>query len=275
MTFSTNENIIIPVTGTKSTLDYSLSYDGRVIFKGRAYSTSTSFQIDLTDIVLPLIERPQLPTTGQTATYTPKQFILSTDWTTASFTVLPWNVFDKVMPSSWDCCSHINHKVAADAPYLTGSYTSTNGSIEGVDVADRQTVGDNTVVCSDKPTLYWENQMGGYDSIILSEFKKTLSKTPYSYNSYGRGPSQIGRHHKRDYLNEGKISYKISTPYMNDEDSERFADIVMANRAWLWMNGKYYAVNVITTTLEQKKHKSDKMFSYSVDLELSEVIINY
>lgn len=135
----------------------------------------------------------------------------------------------------------------------------------------------------DRPTLYWQNQLGGISQVLLnptnhaeySVEKHHITRRVTKWDRRDTSPFWTDKHGKVSYLNEGTLKWVLNTPLLSDSDMEEMTDLILSNKAWLWIDGKMYAVNVKDTNVKVKKFKEDKMFNLTINCEYAQTITTY
>lgn len=132
----------------------------------------------------------------------------------------------------------------------------------------------------DRPTLYWQNQLGGISQILLNstnhkEYTVERHQITKRIRKSEGAVSWLDRHGKSSYLNEGTLKWVLNTPLLSDSEMDEISDLMLSNKAWLWIGGKMYAVNVTDTNVKVKRFKEDKMFNLTINCEYAQTITTY
>lgn len=296
---------------------------GEEIYYGRAYSLDDStIHIDLTDIVLPLVTPVSVDSQeggkkeflliidddqygvrypfrvwyynlfnkeGQTDIYTSK---VIKGVVGESAPLIMTHTFDEWLEDSEEI-SVVGYKgnrpefissTLINSPTITYDYLSPMG-YDRIEFTYTQglPISFGVVPDCDRPTLYWQNQLGGISQVLLnpthhaeySVEKHHITRRVTKWDRRDTSPFWTEKHGKVSYLNEGTLKWVLNTPLLSDPDMEEMADLILSNKAWLWIGGKMYAVNVTDTNVRVKKFKEDKMFNLTINCEYAQTITTY
>lgn len=296
---------------------------GEEIYYGRAYSLDDStIHIDLTDIVLPLVT-PVLVDSNEGGKKEFLLIIDDDQYGVRyPFRVWYYNLFNKEGQTDIYTSKVIKGIVGESAPLImTHTFDEWLEDSEEISVvgykgdylvfSGSQSVQEPTLIyfkhtptgCSrieytytqglpisfgvvpdcDRPTLYWQNQLGGISQVLLnpthhaeySVEKHHITRRVTKWDGRDTSPFWTEKHGKVSYLNEGTLKWVLNTPLLSDPDMEEMADLILSNKAWLWIGGKMYAVNVTDTNVRVKKFKEDKMFNLTINCEYAQTITTY
>ena len=306
MNYSTNQSIIL-TDGTGDYVDYDVYSNNHLLFAGRAYKYPDAqyLTIDVTDICHSLVGPAEIDSsTGHLNNAPVHANVRVQGNSNHTLDVYYYNSIDNTVPqSTYLACKPACHTLDP-RQYLfivkPGSggmcYIYKNGSLAGsystntrVDLTPfALKTGDKlelrgpdksifyNVKCGATSILYYQNQIGGIDSVTC--YGPTLigsSTTRYSIahtGSYSPGDMQFINENKH---NEGKITWKLTTGPLSDEDTENIYEVILSNKCWLHFpdTGKLYPVNITTSNIEQKTYKKDGMnTSYDITVEYARTV---
>lgn len=121
--------------------------------------------------------------------------------------------------------------------------------------------------------LYYKNDNGGYDSFI---FKGKCTRTDNVENfNYKRNVSNLEvLHNDVQYMRKITPSWSLTSDYMTDDETVRFANIVHSNQAYLHdlENDVIYPINVQTSSYEYKTFRGNgrKFFTNTITVQLAQ-----
>ena len=304
MRYSTIENIIL-TDGTSDYVDYTLYNNSSLVFSGRAYKypDAQSLAIDVTDICHSIINAPYIDsssghvsTIGRSASFTLYGNI------THSFTVNYWTKYNMpipqgaysnndpisrtidprqyLYPGSVNASITITKNGASWYSGIGGTITqlalSGYGLINGtkLQLTCGSTIIDYVIKCGANYALYYQNPVGGIDSVTCyGPCTRRSSVTRYS----------ISNKNAEFFKNENKaieatIGWNLVTGSMTDIESEHIPDLLLSNCCWLHdlNTGDLYPVNVTNSDIESKTKKKDKNnTSYNIQVALAQTITAY
>lgn len=311
MTYGTNESIIL-TDGSSDSTTFELfeTKTGSLVFKGKAFKFpgATTLSVDLTDIVHDRVG-PVILNTSSGLPVDPNsiaelEFRFSGN-STQTFTCRYWNRFDEQVPSGSYLFNDPAGLVVDPGSWLypvssgtvnlyrnstlLGSYATGAHKIDLNDFAlksgDTLTLqlGNQSIKykvrCGGHYDLLYQNSKGAIDTLtcfghctMSAEAERFSMRTGFVY-----GPTTLYEHHKRNYVTEGKISWNLNTGPLTESGCANIPEVALSNRCWLHdiQTGKLYAVNVTTTSLEQKLRKKDSgSMNYSITVELARPVTN-
>lgn len=120
--------------------------------------------------------------------------------------------------------------------------------------------------------LYYVNEKGGYDSILLNHkvTKKTVN-TPVNYKKYGNNTTT--NHQKMKLVNDSVITMEFVTGWLKDNQTERIHNIFNTTSAFLHdlNTDKIIPVNISTNQYSQMTMRSNgkKFVNFTIGCEYS------
>jgi len=132
----------------------------------------------------------------------------------------------------------------------------------------------------DKNVLFFVNKFGAKQSFAVD----MLSKESFSAKDYGYKRDVIdyntlsidnGVHAYRRRVLETTESYTLNTPFLDEENSKVFEELVLSEYVWLNKpNGVFLPVTVKDTRMKRKTHLNDKLIQYTIKVESANNLIN-
>lgn len=272
-------------------IDYTVSLNGTVIYRGRAYKRPGASQIEwsINDVAANYLQNdfPTLPSIG-TASYTTErakglqQFTVAygdisrpikflNDWSYVAVTDNVWRqllqIFDVVdirlpflitKPYEDLSVGQLNEMSTYDGP--GGSYTGTLS----------WKVGQNTCW---RYALYFLNAFGGWSFIYLEAVKaledydrKTAKRLYNSSDLKARGAV--------NYVNEVTRRWNAKTPYLTDDQASKMWHVLGTTSAYLFdmETQQVTPVNVTNGSMEEKTYRNQgaKRVRYDINLTLAQ-----
>lgn len=302
--YGTNQSIIL-IDSTSAYVDYTVYSNSSLIFAGRAYKfpDATNIKIDVTDICHALVNPCYLNSESGSISYSGTSTYVQVFGTnTQSFDLYYFNDYSTVIPqgqylgnqistgyldpNSWlypfgssGYAVYKNGQVWISSTQRTSKIDLSNYSLNNGDVLEIR-VGSETlryvVKCGADYELYVQSSRGAIDTIpCYGPSTKAVSSSRYQIMHSGAyGPSLNYEHRNENKVSENKIRWNLVTGMT--KDSEKIQELVCSNKAWLRdMNtNTLYAVNIVTSDIEQKLRKKDRNTSYAINVELARTVKN-
>lgn len=268
--------------------DYSrfrIKDGGSTIYEGKVYPKPNTYYAEpnITNIIQNYVYQAlptnygQSSTTSAVITNAYKSFevdILSTAGTWSKyddFGYLFWWDYD-ANPSSYTTLN-LNDKVnghsTPGARYVTTNLN--NGLVTNTINATRASAGYDESYCGRYGITYL-NRRGGYDFFLFEgRCYKSDEYDIYKYNrTYDNTKNGFGSNR---YMNVTTPRYVLTTGWLSDEESQKFAKHVMgSNQVYLQdiVAGKTYPVVIEDTETEYKTFDNNKMVSYTLTVVKSQ-----
>lgn len=126
--------------------------------------------------------------------------------------------------------------------------------------------------CNAPYVLYYCNPYGGWDWFpIMGKVTKTDAIDTYTYTkNYSNTTSEFGRYR---YLTEIKTTYRLTTNFLKQEQSDRMWELIESNCVYLHdlVEDKIHPVLITNTEVEHKKKtRQQKLISYEIIAETSQ-----
>ena len=126
--------------------------------------------------------------------------------------------------------------------------------------------------CNAPYVLYYCNPYGGWDWFpIMGKVTKTDAVDTYTYTkNYSNTTSEFGRYR---YLTEIKTTYRLTTNFLKQEQSDRMWELIESNCVYLHdlAEDKIHPVLITNTEVEHKrKTRQQKLISYEIIAETSQ-----
>lgn len=302
--YGTNESIILTDSAAPY-VDYTLYANSALIFAGRAYKfpDAANIKIDITDICHSLVNPCYLDSeTGSISYSGTSAYVTVYASGTYNADVYYFNDFTTSISQS----NFLGNRVSTGYldpnswlyPYAAngwqikkngvgwqsssvrtrqinlGSYSLNNGDRLEI-VAGSETV-HYTIKCGANYELYFPNQRGAIDTIpFYGPCTMRGSGSHYAiYNSGAFGPTINYKHIKENKATEGTVGWTLVTGPTKDAETGNIYELALCNKAWLrdMATDKLYAVNITNTDIEQKLRKKDSNTSYTINVELAQII---
>lgn len=264
-------------TFTADTLSYYITYDGDVIYQGRAYRfpDDATGRIKINKIAEDYIKMdfPRLSVITATTTYNHSEavgeFLLYDEEDTLLATyefAYDWD-YDKELFSANKALScppsdkYAQNQFVFNTTYSTGKTISTQ--------IGRATAND----CGDY-ALYYINRKGGLDSYLLRG--KCVMTSEFEQSTYEKGIDNNYLDYEREktrYRNDIGFSWELNTGWLKDSESKILSrHLFSSNDVYLHNLDTDEVIPVIIkdSSVDEKTYKTErKLFNYTINVEAS------
>lgn len=105
----------------------------------------------------------------------------------------------------------------------------------------------------------------------------SLGTSGEKYNSNvvsNNGTYSTSAHQVVDFNKNGKVSYNLSTGYLDQDVNAYVQELLLSEKVWLVINSNVVPVTINTSSVEYKTSLNDKLVSYTMDFEQANDVIS-
>lgn len=304
---------IILTNNNTTDIYYNVLVNNNIIFTGHAYSYNNEVpQINITEIVRDylidntnMLRKPLIYNVNNyiyvdvlsgespsdiTTTVATLRYYYDYTYTDNNIKIRNNSVTNEIDPRQKICFSFLNQSG------LTNQIRVTNGAethlfvpniagiwqyidnVKGLGGTIQARFANETITYKIKQTcskfcLYYLNLLGGWDSLLFEGQNRESEQYDYKLKTNDYLNTTIDFENQQ-YLKKIKNTYRLTTRYLTDEESQRMINVLRSPKAYLQNleTGKIFPVliNNKSTDIKTFKNQGKKMFTYTIELEESQ-----
>lgn len=115
------------------------------------------------------------------------------------------------------------------------------------------------------------------DFYFFAKKTDSLSTSGEKYNSNvvsNNGTYSTSAHQVVDFNKNGKVSYNLSTGYLDQDVNAYVQELLLSEKVWLVINSSVVPVSINTSSIQYKTSLNDKLVSYTMDFEQANDVIS-